>query len=1059
MHLKRIVLRGFKSFADPTSLELGPGLCVVVGPNGAGKSNIVDALRWVLGESRAQDLRSERAEDLIFQGSSDRRPAQVAEVALTFSDEAHQMGLPTSEVVVVRRVDRDGASECQINGRSCRLKDVQQLVLGTGLAPTGYAFIAQGSIEEVVSQGPHSRRLMLEEAAGASLYRQRRTQALAELAQADLLVQDLAADLERLEAEGQRLGLEVERLDRWQNLREAALSLEIALEGRRLAELAKRRQSALERRERQRREAEGLLGGVARLERLVEPLWQIRQGVDLAALETDERLAQLESRLGRLSEQVANREERLSDLTQRQGRAQAESAALAAELTTLAAQAAAEQGRLTAATVLIQEVERVGGAGLPVIEPARWQELREAALAGQVPEGGAMSVLEAELQRLTEAQLADAERLSKVQAEARQRLAERQELGRELVHLERQASQAAEAERAHWSAGRPLRAGARAVMEAADQGQLSGILGPLGGLISCEPALATALGVALGGAYDNLVVVDEAAAQAAIAYLRQGRLGRATFLPLARLKPTGSRRDFSGEPGYLGPLSTHLRYDQELAPAVDLVLGRTQLAENLDDALKLSRRDGLTSRWVTLAGDLLLPGGAIQGGDSGERSQRAELDRQGARLDQVRSAVTALDRRLGELHEARAELELAQAHRARELDSAKGRLAALQLSQAVESGLGPALRAIDAETYQRWCEARLEQGRLEERLEALNRQQADRRARQERADQEAADCEAAIQSLEAEAGVQAGPGIGDQHQVLALRQGRAGLRRLARQAELLERLARERTAQAQNRLARLEESNLHLGDELAQLELDIEGAERRLFTELGAQRGQPLPAPAGSFVDLAAMRRQLSELEPVNPGSRAEAARVHALRQELTERRLDTLLSKERLLTLAAEADQELEDHYRDALERLKSEFETVFADMFPGGMGELVASPDGVDFRLTLEGRRSARLSALSGGERALVALCWLIALVELNPAPFLCLDEVETSLDEENIRRLLTYFDRHRERQVLMVSHQRMTMEWADLLVGVTMDRPGESHLVEVRLEEAWRGDLGAV
>ncbi len=190
-----------------------------------------------------------------------------------------------------------------------------------------------------------------------------------------------------------------------------------------------------------------------------------------------------------------------------------------------------------------------------------------------------------------------------------------------------------------------------------------------------------------------------------------------------------------------------------------------------------------------------------------------------------------------------------------------------------------------------------------------------------------------------------------------------------------------------------------------------------------------------------------------------EAERVAALRQELIERRQDAVLSKERLLTLAAQADQELESHYQTALEQLGGRFEQVFAEMFPGGGGELLASSDGVDFILTLPGKRRTSLELLSGGERALVALCWLISLVELNPSPFLCLDEVEASLDEENIRRLLAYFDRHRERQVVMISHQRMTMEWADVLVGVTMDRPGESRLVEVRLEEAWRGDLGAI
>lgn len=1059
MHLRRIVLRGFKSFADPTSLELGPGLCVVVGPNGAGKSNLVDALRWVLGESRAQDLRTQRAEDLIFQGSAERRAAPAAEVTLTFADETHQMGLPTSEVVVVRRVDRDGISECQINGRNCRLKDVQQLVLGTGLAPSGYAFIAQGSIEDVVSQGPHSRRLMLEEAAGASLYRQRRTQALAELAQADLLVQDLASELERLSGEGQRLDQEVERLDRWQALREQALELEIALEGRRLQELARRRRQVTERLERQRLDVEGLKASAAQLEQAIEPLWQIRQGIDLAALETDERLAQVETRLGRLSEQVANRQARLGELSDRKQRAVAELAALTEQLRVVGDRARGDRARLEAILTLVAEVEQLAGPGLPVIDAARWGELRAAALMAEGPVREQPLGIEDDLRQL-EATSADTERrLVQIRAEAQQQLAARQQLGRQLEMLERRAAQAAEAERAHWSAGRPLRAGPRAVMEAADQGRLSGILGPLGGLIKCEPKMATALGVALGGAYDNLVVIDEAAAEAAIDYLRQGHLGRATFLPLNRVRSPTRPRDFSGHAGYLGVLSDQISYPNQVEPAVELVLGRTHVAETLEAALKLSRSEGLTSRWVSLDGDLLLPGGAIQGGDSGQPNAQRDHAQEAVRLNQIRDQAAAMDRRLEELYQERSELQLALAHQVQELSSMRRQLAAMQLSQAVESGLKPALLAIDDEMYERWCEARQERGRVEERLTALADQESDLSLRRQLAESEIGRCEVAIQEVEADAGLEAGPGIDSQRQLLHLRQGRQALRRLARQLELLERAARERTALTNNRLVRLEESDLRLADETAQLDEDLVACRRRLHRELGAPEGGPLPTATGTFDDLARLRHELNELEPVNPGSRPEAARVQALRLELTERRLDTLLSKERLLTLAAEADQQLDAHYKEALSRLEVEFQRIFAEMFPGGLGDLVASPDGVDFRVTLGGRRSARLTALSGGERALVALCWLIALVELNPVPFLCLDEVETSLDEENIRRLLTYFDAHRDRQVVMVSHQRMTMEWADLLIGVTMDRPGESRLVEVRLEEAWRGELGAV
>ncbi|MHB1980805.1 MAG: AAA family ATPase [Sulfobacillus sp.] len=1059
MHLKRIVLRGFKSFADATSLEVGPGLCVVVGPNGAGKSNIVDALRWVLGESRPQDLRSQRAEDLIFQGNGERRPAQAAEVELTFADETSQLGLPTSEVVVARRIERTGDSECRINGRPCRLRDVQQLLLGTGLAPSGYAFIGQGSIEDVISQGAHSRRLMLEEAAGASGYRQRRTQALAELAQADILVQDLAVDLDRLEGESARLRTEVERLDRWQRLRERILAEEIAWEGRRLRELERRQRLITERLESQRAERTGLKAAGARLEQVVDPLWQARQSIDLAALETDERLAQVEARLGRLGEQAQSRQQRLADLTARQQRAAEQVDALAAALTQGSAQRASDQSSLAQMVTLIEEVEALGGAGLPVLDPQRWEQLRTVAYQDHMPDVEEQGRWRVRLDELEAAQAAGGSRLEEIQTEAQARLAERQQLTREITQVERQLAQIDEAERTNWSAGRPLRAGARAVMEASDLGQLPGVLGPLGGLVQCEARFSTALGVALGGAYDNLVVSSEAAAQAAIGHLREHRLGRATFLPLDRLRPSPSATVLPAQSGYLGPLSAHLSYSPEVAPAVALILGRTQVAQTLEAALRLSRAEGQLSRWVTLTGDLLLPGGAIQGGETIERLPRHEVGQLQGRLQQLRLAAQKVDRRMEELLHARTDLQLALGEQRHELTAVRDRVSGLRLEAAMELGLRPALLAIDTDTYSRWRQAKEERGRLEERLVASDRQLTDLGERRQLATQELAQCQELIAELERAAGVEAHPSMESHHQSALLRQGRQVLRGLARNLELLERRGRERASRIEARLLRLEDSDVRLSEEGEQVVADLAACQRRLYTELGAKPGVSPGVPAGTLDDLATLRRQLSDLEPVNAGARPEAERVGALRQELTERRQDAMLSKERLLTLAAEADQQLDSHYKGALSDLQAHFQRVFAEMFPDGDGELMASPDGVDFTLTLPGKRRASLALLSGGERALVALCWLISLVELNPAPFLCLDEVEASLDEENIRRLLSYFDRHRERQVLMISHQRMTMEWADVLVGVTMDRPGESRLVEVRLEEAWRGDLGAV
>ncbi|MCL6521631.1 MAG: chromosome segregation protein SMC [Firmicutes bacterium] len=1184
MRLKSLEIAGFKSFAQPVRLEFGPGITAVVGPNGSGKSNLADALRWVLGEQSPRELRSERMEDLIFHGSAARRPVGVARVTLTLDNSDGSLPLPHAEVSITRVVDRSGLSEYRLNRQPCRLRDIAELLWGSGLGRNSYAFVSQGEVDRLVASRPAERRLLVEEAAGVTRIRARRQEAerhLGRARQAWERAGDLVAELEREHAplrlaaeravrraalEEERLRLATSRLGlRWRRLEEAGARLreelarleeearaaagEAARAEQELAEAAREEAEAREPRLRLERRA------AAEEARRLAVTEQWRRQVEESRRAAEEARRAAEARPGRGSLEA---ERRLSELSEERARAEAE-----AERREQEAREAAEEAR--AAERETGEAEAAASRAEAAWRRAE-ERLQDALRRRDAERAGRKERLEAARARSGEAERAlarmrdEAALRRREEAAARGRLeASRQRLAAAGEELERRRRRRREAEAGLERLREALRArrqrlellrgleeseagypaGVRTVLQGRQRGEpaFREVVGPLGELLRVEEELARAVEVALGPQAYHLVIASGRAAQEAVEALRRAGAGRVTFLPLDALRPRRPSADeepAEREAGAIGWASRLCRYEPRLEPAVAYALGRVLVARDLAAARRIAARYGLRFPVVTLEGDQVHAGGAISGGAwrgraPGVVARRAEeerLEAEAARLagevgegeallaEAARAEAEAAraraeaeaEARAAELEAARAEERAGQvAARLEELERARAEAAAelarLEAETAAAGGDGgePAgeadLRRAKADLERAEAERREAGRRLGEarqrleaalarrqetglarerararaaqlareqawladevlRLEEAAREQAER-ARQaaRRAEELAAEASRRLDELaalawRAECAEEAAAGLAER-ETAARRRGAAAEARLG-EARRRSELAAQRMQAVRLRLARLEAEGEALGREAA-----VTGA-RAPWEEPAGEEPAPL-AEEELSARLTEVEEELRRLGPVNPEAPGQLAELEG-RLGFLRRQLDDLeRSRANLERLLGELEAEAERRFRRGLEEVRRAFAAIFARLFQGGEADLRLSEEeggeaGVEIEVRPPGKRRSPLGLLSGGERALTALAFLLALEQVHPSPFLVLDEADAPLDESSAARLGAFLrEQSRRLQVLVITHQRGTMEVADRLWGVTSAERGVSQLFSLELARA--------
>ncbi len=697
MQLSRLHLSGFKSFADETTLEFGEGITAVVGPNGSGKSNIVDALLWCLGERSHKALRGQNATDVIFSGTQTRRATGRAEVNLFFNNESGALPLPNKEVQVSRKLFRDGAGEYGLCGSKCRLRDVLDLFLDTGVGPDAYCIISQGEIDAILSAKPEDRRGLIEGAAGIQKYHARRleTRKKLERVEADLtrvrdIVSELDAQLLPLESQA-TLARQYDQLAaRLKQLQLAVLSRDFQTRVLRLAEL-KQKQS----------EGEAKVKG-ARIE--IDDLERLESIANRRLRELEVEVETLASNLTQLvgeqkgaEGELAVARERKKALLEMHEFAAREAGTLRARLETtrseavrarheldeatresgaLSQSAAEAEGKLGDATQKLsdatRELQRLQARQLDAMRAG--QAKRESAAADRARAESGKARL-GELEKLLAGVGVELQSARTTESESQTTL---ESLKVELDNARKEV----EARRAHWqnaqveaksaaelvakarenrsSLGSRLRAlreleqnlegfqgGARGVLEGMRRGDLPPDYLPVADAIRAQPKFELAIETALGGNVNNLICSDESSAKRGVEFLKSRRAGRATFLPTSILEASflnERTQRVLGEAGVLGLASELVDCKPEHDVAVGYLLNRFIVVETLDDALRLAKRCESGARLVSLEGELVLPAGAITGGagkqkSSGLLARKRELDELDARLTELEREI------------------------------------------------------------------------------------------------------------------------------------------------------------------------------------------------------------------------------------------------------------------------------------------------------------------------------------------------------------------------------------------------------------------------------------
>lgn len=683
MRLKRVRLYGFKTFADRTEFSLEGGIVAVVGPNGCGKSNLVDAILWGLGEGSARQLRAQTGQDVIFSGAKSRKPVGYAEVTLIFDNEDRALPVDTSEVTVTRRLTRGGEGEYRINGQSCRLRDVHDLLADSGLGRAGYAIVGQKEIDAALSASVEDRRAWIDEAAGVQRYRARKIEAVRRLTTAQEHLQRVSDIVRELEEQAGPLRNEAETARRFRSTQSELRAVEVGLlvseaaagrreteaidariaESRRLAEAEAHRAEALEREVRQTGDE------VSEIELEMDAVRGLQQG-SLTALERAEADLRIAAERGRsldaleatLTTEGAAAEARL---------AEAEADALSAaetyaedekafdELRAGLAGAGAEARELTQALV---EAER----NLARTREAEARRLREEAARGHREArrisirrelGGIAATLPDLETGLEEAEAAvDASKAALDTALAAPKAIEaalaetRAEEERDARSVRQSMGEKASLEgrrrgiEATLDAHEGLTQGARAVLEAAERGLLAARYVAVGEAVEADRDLALAIETALGGSANDLIVEQDADAKTAIAWLKERRAGRCTFQPIPLMRPSEPSHELRrllNEPGVVGRASELVSCSAAHRPVIDSLLGRVVIVEDLDVALRHARSTGW-SRIVTLEGEVVHSGGAVTGGQSARGGYG--LVQRRADLSQIEDEIERLDR-------------------------------------------------------------------------------------------------------------------------------------------------------------------------------------------------------------------------------------------------------------------------------------------------------------------------------------------------------------------------------------------------------------------------------
>ena len=978
MQLKSIKAYGFKSFADKIDIEIKDGITGIVGPNGSGKSNIVDAVRWVLGEQSIKALRGENAmSDVIFQGSASRKPLTRASVALTFDNRDHYLKSDFEELEIKRTVYASGDNEYTINGAKVRLKDITDLFLDTGAGKEAFSIIGQGKIGEILNTKPEERRAIIEEAAGVLKYKKRKIDSLRKLdktndnlSKVDLIIDELSVSLEPLREQK-------EKANKYLTFRKELEQIEISLLINDISNINNEYETLKKKREDLEKEINDISASTSKDDASIEKL-------KLVLIKLDQDINTKSAKLLEITEEISSLEAEKQVITERK-------------------KYEVDDVKLSANIIALKE---------------NILELENSASS---------------IKQEIEAQKSNLEAFNKkkdeLENEHKKILASKNNLSSEIALKTRLLNETKNKIDILESNIDNDSLVPYPVKQCLSNPRLKGLHGTLGSLIDVEDKYATAIETALLYNQNFIVCDNETSATAAIQFLKDNHLGRATFFPMNIIKPKYVDSDtiakIKSYPGFIDIAANLVTYDIKYQNIVANQLGNIIVVNSIYDMNKIGKDINYSYRIITIEGDILHTGGSMSGGD---KKTSKNIINEKATLSNYKHTLDMLTRELDynneKLTKALKDLELNEEL----INNVSTDLTTTNLIiKTKESTLSTLNDNISSKKKELEGTNNLKAGALDKELDKVLNTYYEK-VNEKNSIQEV------IDNLK---GKKTSTNEELSELELSCKKVNSSLNKLVSDSNQIDVTLGKLDIKMDNLL-------LRLSDEYA-ITYERAKMEYTVSPDIEKSRGR-----------VQELKREIRDLGEVNTGAISEFDRINERYTFLTNQREDLKASINDLLGIIDEMDKTMIEEFTKTYNQVNEEFKKVFRELFKGGNGELVLTEPlnmletGIDIIAEPPGKKLKSISLLSGGEKTLTAIALLFAILNVKTVPFCILDEVEAALDEANVDTFGNYLKDYKNKtQFIVITHKKKTMEYANTLYGVTMQESGVSKLVSVKLD----------
>lgn len=978
MYLKEISATGFKSFADKLTISLDGKTTCIVGPNGSGKSNIVDAVRWVLGEQSVKSLRGDsNMSDVIFSGSKNRNALNVATVSLTFDNSDNYINIPYNEITVKRRVYRTGENEYFINNEKCRLKDITDLFLDSGIGKSSFNIISQGEVQKIVSESSYDRRVIFESAAEVLKYKKRKEDALKKLDKTHTNLERVNDIIAELEIQVEPLKEQSIKAEEYLKIKNELKNIEVALLSSEITTINEEYQLTKEK---------------------IEKLNNEIMNLGVQSNKSDTELLDLKNNLSKIELTIKELNNRLLSLTK-------------------------EEEKINGEKNILKERQKYNASNSKVhenISSLKEEKLKKENIIHL--DKIDLDTLQNELESI-KSEINNLTLLGNTsKKEYQDSFNEYNEKTKLLADIDHKIGIIED----YINNGGTINNSIKAIL---NNPRLRGIHQTLGALLEIDEKYLKALDVSLGGSKQFIVVENEDSAKSAINYLKDNKLGRATFFPISVIKPRGVDLDtlnvVRNMQGFISVLMDVVKYDSKYYNVVSNQVGNVLLVDNIDNANKISKVINQRYKIVTLDGDIVHIGGTMTGGSLNTSKsifeEKHELETLRVKRREIAEVIATLEENIksstSKLEDNSEKIRQKEIVLIQTQEKYNTKKSSLDITNEEYNNIINELRSLENLVDSSLSK---EEDRIMKLYYETSRKKEEVVREIARSTKEKDKISSTIDNIEA-----------------TNKLNNTSLYTKEKELKTLEINISKMDVLLDNYLRILSE----------EYEMTYEKAKSNYILEMDIKEARSL---------VNSYKNRIKQIGMVNVQAIEDYKRVSERYNFLNSQKDDLLNAKDTLLEIINEMDTVMKEEFLTTFNKIDIEFQEVFKQLFKGGSASLkLTNPDdlletGVDIIASPPGKKLTSINLLSGGEKTLTAICLIFAILNVKPIPFCLFDEVEAALDEANVDNFGKYLNNYKDKtQFLIITHKKRTMEYANTLYGITMQESGVSKLVSVKLD----------